>query len=263
VKTETKNHMMRLLSLVATIFLLVSCTTQFSSTVATTGESDKTGVEDVIVSFDSESVYFTQEELMNQADLIFAGTVLDISPTRWNQDSGEYWSETTEEGVTATGEKLTTTHSAWPVYEVKLSVDTPIVDEVGIGKEVTLTLLGKSPIGEGVNSEAGNIQVDAETVNLQNGQELVVFAWQTELAWRDPNRPIELATNANGDTYFDIGTRSIITLMGLPANAYLVKGSDGLYYPAEGSTNEQEPISSDDLTLSILQKRESSSSTVK
>jgi len=107
-----------------------------------------------------------------------------------------------------------------------------------------------------LNNGSENIQIDAEPVNLQNGQEIIVFAMQTELAWRDPSRPIELKTNPGGSAYFDIGRRTIITLMGVPANAYLVKGSDGLYYHAEEATNRQEPVSLDTLIQDISQERE-------
>lgn len=254
-KTENKHYVLKLLLLIIALFLLTSC--------STTNRGENTVEENITVSFEAESVYFTQEELLAEAELIFAGTVLAISPTRWNQDSGEYWTETTEEGTTAEGERLTTTHSPWPVYEVELSVTRPIVDEIGVGSEVVLTLLGKSPIDDAASDTENAIQVDAEknitvdadTVNLQIGQELVVFAIQTELAWRDPERPIELKTTSDGTPYFDIGTRSIITLMGVPANAYLVKGSDGRYYHSEEATNRPEPISLDSLIQAISQKR--------
>ncbi len=203
----------------------------------------------------AESAYFTQEELLKGADLIFAGKVLAISPTRWNQDSDEYWTEITEEGVTSDGERLTTTHSAWPVYEIKLSVTQPIVDEIGVNHEVVLTLLGKSPSEADINNTTYGVQVDAETVNLHIGQELVVFATQAELAWREPNHPIELKTNPDGSSYFDIGKRSIITLMGAPANAYLLKGSDELYYHSEEATNRQGAISLQSLIREISKRR--------
>jgi hypothetical protein len=246
-KDLTSRNYTKLLPLIVALFLLASCNT--------TNRLENTVEENITVSFETESVYFTQEELVAEAELIFAGKVLTISPTRWNQDSGEYWTETTEEGITAEGERLTTTHSPWPVYEVKLSVTQPIVDEIGVGSEVVLTLLGKSPIDDATNDAENTIQVDAETVNLQIGQELIVFAMQTELAWRDPERPIELKTKSDGTSYFDIGTRSIITLMGVSDNAYLVKGSDGLYYHSEEATNRQEPISLDSLIQDIFQKR--------
>jgi hypothetical protein len=255
VKTETKNYVLKLLPLIAALFLLTSC--------STTNSRENTGEENITVSFETQSVYFTQEDLVAGAELIFAGTVLTISPTRWNQDSGEYWTETTEEGLTAEGERLTTTHSAWPVYEVELSVTRSIVDEIGVGSEVVLTLLGKSPVDDAAGDAENAIRVDAEktitidadTVILRIGQELVVFAIQTELAWRDPNRPIEVKTSPDGTPYFDIGTRSIITLMGVSDNAYLVKGRDGRYYHSEKATNRPEPISLDSLIQDISQKR--------
>ena len=137
-----------------------------------------------------------------------------------------------------------------------LSVIQPIVDEIGVGAEVVLTLLGKSPVETATSDIANGVQVDAEAVNLQIGQELIVFAMQTYVAWRDPNRPIQLITNPDGTSYFNIGKRSIITLMGVVANAYLVKGDDGLYYCSDAASNRQEPVSLDSLIRDIAQKRE-------
>ena len=254
--TRTQNCIFKPLLFNIALFLLVSCGTQGSSDSAVSASSEKIGEENIIVSFETESIYFSREELLTQADLIFAGRVLDISPTRWNQDSGEYWTETTEEGVTAEGKQLTTTHSAWPVYEIRLAVTQPIVDQIGVGQEVVLILLGKSPIDAVTSDAAGGVQVEAETVDLKVNQELVIFAMQTELAWRDPSRPVELITSPDGTSYFDIGVRSITTLMGVSANAYLVKGDDGLFYHSEEATNKQEPISLDNLIQEISQMRE-------
>lgn len=255
-KVKSKNLLRRKLMLfVAALFFIISCNRLDSTTAVRIETPEERG--NISVNFETSSVYFTQEELIAKADLIFAGTVLDISPTRWNQDSGEYWAETTEEGVTAEGERLTTTHAAWPVYEITLVINQPIVNELGVSPEVVLTLLGKSPVSTVIgDAENNNIQLDAETVNLQIGQEIIVFAMQTEIAWRDPSRSIELITDSNGTTYFDIGKHSIITLMGVYDNAYLVKGSDGLFYPSESASNRQEPIPLEKLILTISERRD-------
>ena len=47
-----------------------------------------------------------------------------------------------------------------------------------------------------------------------------------------------------------------MTLMSVYDNAYLVKGDDGLYYPAIGSLDKQEPISLEQLAQEIAQERE-------
>lgn len=111
-KTETKNYILKLPLFIAALFLLASCNTQASSGNNATNGHGKAGEENTVVSFETESVYFIQEELLAEADIIFVGKVLTISPTRWNQDSGEYWTETTVEGVTTEGEQLTTTSLA-------------------------------------------------------------------------------------------------------------------------------------------------------
>lgn len=127
-------------------------------------------------------------------------------------------------------------------------MDRPVIDNIGVEQEVVLTLLpGKSPADADTQKTNDGIYLEADTVDLQVGQELLVFAGQIEIAWRDPSRPIELLTQPDGTTYFDIGRRSVITLLGLPSNAYLVKGNDGLYHPAPGATNHEEPISLDTL----------------
>lgn len=256
-KIETKSLKIKMLFCIFVFSLLLgSCNSQVPVNTVSVDESEKGTDETIIVSVDGESVYFTQEELRTQADLIFAGEVLDISPTRWNQDSGEYWTETTEEGVTADGQKLTTTHSAWPIYEIRMSVAQPIIDQLGVGQEVVLILQGKSPVDDAVlNSSGENVQVEAESISLQKGQELIVFVKQEEFAWRDPTRPIQLITG-DGYSYFDIGNRLIMTLMGVYDNAYLVKGDDDLYYPAPDALDKQEPISLEQLAQEIAQARE-------
>jgi hypothetical protein len=52
-----------------------------------------------------------------------------------------------------------------------MAVDQPIVDKVGVGQEVVLTLLGKSPIDDDVlNSNGESVQIDAESVLYKTGK---------------------------------------------------------------------------------------------
>ena len=57
----------------------------------------------------------TDEEMYKNSAAIFIGTVTNVSPMQWNQDSGEYW----EDGL--------------PVHYLKFQVDQTIVDSVEIG----------------------------------------------------------------------------------------------------------------------------------
>lgn len=254
-----QKNMLRMFLVTIPLLLLPACQ-EFSLTSFDTSEensSQESSEEDLTVSFETTSVYFTYQELVSQADIIFTGSVLNISPTKWNQDSGEYWSETTIEGLTADGEQLTTTHNAWPVYEIEMKVTRPFVDKVGVGQEaVTLVMLGKSPLDDDNLIVESGVRLEADNVNIQTGQDLLVFGLQTELAWRDPNRPIELLKQADGTAYFDIGKRTIITLMGMPTNAYFIKGSDGLYHTPNDALSKQDPLSLDDLIQDISQTQQ-------
>lgn len=215
------------------------------------------GSETISVDLEAEQIFLSREAMFEEADIIFVGKVTNISPTKWNQDSGEYWQEVTEEGLTENGESATTTHSAWPVHELEVAVGQAIVDEVGIDEKVTLTLLGKSPVDSNQADDGQNVQIEGDATHaIQLGDEILVFAVQTEIAWRDPNRPIELVTNEEGVTYFDIGKRSIIAFVGIPSDSYLIKGDNGLFYPVEGATESYEPTSLEQLIKTISEKRE-------
>lgn len=236
--------------LTGVVWALASCSPSLSPAENTN--------ENITVNIEAEHILLTREDMLEQADIIFVGKVTNISPTRWNQDSGQYWQEVTEEGVAEKGERLTTTHSAWPIHEIELSIVQPIVDEIGIDEKVILTLIGKSPVDNISQTNNGEtIQIEGDSSHaLQIGDEIIVFAVRTEIAWRDPNRPIKLVTNEDGVTYFDIGKRSIIDFIGIPSDSYLIKGDNGLFYSVEGATEYHEPISLDQLIKRIGEKRE-------
>lgn len=199
--------------------------------------------EQVSVSMHFETIGMTREEAIKKADLIVAARVTNISATQWNQDSGEYWRETTIEDAS---QGLETSHSAWPIHTIELSVIEPIVDVLGVGQTVTLIVLGKSPAPQDPTIEGSSVQIAGQPPHtLKVGDEVIVFATQGEIAWRDPSRPIRLEEAPDGATYFDVGTRSIISFLAGPADSYLVKRGDGLYHSVEGATMGQEQISLD------------------
>lgn len=207
------------------------------------------------VNISAEYIHFSREEMMREADIIFVGTVLNVSTTKWNQDSGEYWETTTDEGVNEQEELLTTTHSAWPVHEVELTVLQPIVGNIGDGETIILTIFGKSPIVETVSNNGSETVRVAGTPphSLKIGQEIIVFAVRTEIAWYDPEQPVRLVTASDNTTYFDIGKRSIFGLIGFPGDSYLVKGEDGLFYSAPEASELLPPTTLDALTRQIVE----------
>lgn len=138
----------------------------------------------------------TFDERIAQANSAIAGKVLQISPTLWNQDSGQYW------------ESDQTT--ALPYFTIEIAVDRVIFADEPLKETLTVTVIGQSPVG---SLDADNDIQAEQSVNLQVGDEVVVLAQKTEMAWRDGSRPIW-------------------QLMGLPSESYLQKGADGLFYLA-------------------------------
>lgn len=156
-------------------------------------------------SFHASYAEMSFEERLSQAEAIFTGVVTEISPTRWNQDSGAYWQE-----VDAAGEQV---RQALPLYTVTLAVQGSLAGATPPDKFVTLTVLGGSPLEKGFDSAERPLQI---------GDETVILARQTELAWRD-------------------GTRLVWYLLGNPYQSYLVKSADGLYHlpdSADGFTTD-------------------------
>ncbi len=162
-----------------------------------------------------DSVYagVTTESLMVDSDLILLGEVVDISKTRWNQDNGRFW----EDG--------------WPYYNITLSVIEPIIGEVKA--EVVLTVLETSPLdGLSQTSIESDQPSQVRERPLQVGDKAVFFAYQTEIAWRNPERV------------------PAIVFMGYPQGATFLEETDGLYYSIDG-----ESFSFNELVAEIAQKR--------
>ena len=136
----------------------------------------------------------TFDERIAQANSAITGKVLQISPTLWNQDSGQYW----ESDQT----------SALPYFTIEIAIDRVIFADEPLNETLIVTAIGQSPVG---NQDADNDIQAEQSVNLQVGDEVVVLAQKTEMAWRD-------------------GSRAIWQLMGLPSESFLRQGTDGLYY---------------------------------
>lgn len=215
------------------------------------------------VLIDAEYIAFTRDEMIQQADYIFAGKVAKISTTHWNQDSGEYWETVVPSELWADVIKEPvgdSTYSAWPIYDIQFTITQPIVGEINRDEVVTLTNLGQSPVDRDdtaiTNSSGETIHVETHsTYDFAVGDEMIVFALEGPITWFDPTRPAQLVFAPDGSFYADIGTRTVINFMGMPSNAYFLKRGDGLYDSPEGATEKQEPISLDALMIEIAQKR--------
>lgn len=108
----------------------------------------------------------TRENMYKQAQIIFVGEVTNISPSQWNQESGEYWDD---EGSDS---------ASFQIHQIDMQVINSIVDTIGLGDRATITVLGNSPL-------EGNAEHD-----LRVGDRAIIFAVQTELAWREGNRTV-------------------------------------------------------------------------
>lgn len=162
-----------------------------------------------------------RDELIETADAIFVGRVTAISPTQFNQDSGDYWEVTTEE---ADGRE--TMQTALPVFTVELTVDEVWVDEVGLGETAVLTQVGSSPLEE--NSDW----------SLQVGDEIIAFVVQREIAWRDES-----------------GRRGVLRFANAPADTYLLRGDDGRYASLPQAADRWLPMTEAEVAQRLAQIR--------
>ena len=134
----------------------------------------------------------TFDQMATQAGAILAGRVTRISPTRWNQDSGQYW-----EDVTVDAAGLETSNGALPYYEIELAVSESIVDALGLdaqvdkGQPVVLTVIGMNPDQDPDTAigVAAMTAADGEA-RLHVGDSVVAFTQPTRMAWRTGTRPI-------------------------------------------------------------------------
>lgn len=179
--------------------------------------------QDLVISeqlaVESEASYaeYSREEMIGEADAIFIGKVSSIFPGRWNQDSGQYWQQ---EG-----------NAAIYFHQIDVTIEKLLVDTIGLSEQVTLTILGNSPIN---SSETDEVAIAGEVAhNLKVGDEAIFFVVARELGWKD-------------------GTRPIIRFLGDPREGYLLLGSDGLYH---SSGQNLESISLDDLRKQIAENR--------
>jgi hypothetical protein len=127
-------------------------------------------------------------EMARTADVVVAGEVVAISPTRWNQDSGQYWEETR---VDAAGRS--TSETALPYYEVTVRAARPIVSDarrpLAAGGTLVLTVIGASPL-DARHPARGPMPAETNALGVGVGDTAVFFADATSLAWRSGSRAV-------------------------------------------------------------------------
>lgn len=125
----------------------------------------------------------TYEEMIAKADLVFVGTVKDVSPTTWNQDSGEAWFP-----------KDDSAEVALQLHTITLAVSQVLADRGGFANDlIEITVLGRSP------------QEAKSEYKLDPGTEVLVFVQQVEIAWRDGKKKVFSLMSAPSASYFTKG----------------------------------------------------------
>ncbi|MEO8084052.1 MAG: hypothetical protein ABI780_09535 [Ardenticatenales bacterium] len=149
-----------------------------------------------------------------KAPLIVTGTVLDISPTRWNQDDGAFWEDT---AVDALG--VQTVDSGVPYHTVTIRVDETLADSLGFtagsGGKLTLTVVGmredqvagrhpdSADGADGVDGADGTgvLALASDSVSANVGERVIAFVHPGQLAWRGgPMRSILAPMGSPGTT---------------------------------------------------------------
>ncbi len=132
------------------------------------------------------------ERIKNSA-FVLTGVITAISPTKWNQDSGEYWEDWSPDKETR--------YVALPYFTLEISNISSLASTIELGDSTLITVVGKSPIGcEHVSD-----------ISLGVGRRVIVFGKKTELSWRNGRRPI-------------------FGLVADPAQSILILGSDGRFH---------------------------------
>lgn len=105
--------------------------------------------------------------LVKNADIIFIGEVVQISATRWNQDSGEFWIEDSHD-ENQPGEAGLQFHTI--VFKVSEFIS--VIPDYRDNTSVEVTIIGQSPL-------------DGSTdYSLHPGEKVVFFARNGEIEWR-------------------------------------------------------------------------------
>lgn len=140
-----------------------------------------------------------------KAPLIVTGTVVDISPTRWNQDDGTFWEETADDAF-----GTQTVDSAVPYHVVTIKIDRTLADTLGVttasGGKVAVTVVGMRG-GDGIDAAQrpdggqGVMALSSDSVSADVGERVVAFVRPGQLAWRGgPMRAVLAPMGSPGTT---------------------------------------------------------------
>ena len=139
-----------------------------------------------IIRIEQQASYtsLTYEQQVKNADLVFVGTLTDISPAKWNQDNGEYWTDESSDRVT----------TPLQYHTLRFDVSQFVINRTESQdlKSIEITVLGPSPLDENAD------------YSLSVGNNVVIFALETELAWKEGNhrKPIIEFANAPELAFF-------------------------------------------------------------
>ncbi len=153
--------------------MIVYWQNQKTSSTSTPGAE---AVSTVIIQHTS-SERLTREVMIGTANTIFVGQITHISPTSWNQNSGDFWND---------GFLLHT-------IDIQILQFIAAQDIVSDEQTITITVLGNSPI-ETPNDD-----------HLQVGEQGIFFIKETEIAWKEGNKVVNSFLGVPSDSYFLLG----------------------------------------------------------
>ncbi len=113
------------------------------------------------------------EQVIDEAEAILIGQVISLSPSRWNQDSGEYWEDETSQ------------IASLQYYEVTLEVTEAVVDRIGLDDKPVITVLGPGLAEADSGADARDIQrTQTDSISFHAGEKVLLFLRRVPLAWR-------------------------------------------------------------------------------
>lgn len=204
-----------------TVFLvfLLALAACGSTGVEPAAEMPTATVEIVCLRVMSEVMIAGDADVLAETEAAFLGEVTAISPTHFNRDSGEYYD------------------GAMGIHTITFRVIEPLVDEIGLGPEVTVTSMAGSPVDKGhVDIEGGNVACYDISVSHQFavGQEMVVLARRSEIAWEGGGR------------------HEVLAFAAWPTDAYFSQDEQGLY---RRNNTELPPMTLEELSAYIQEWR--------
>jgi hypothetical protein len=123
---------------------------------------------EIVVETHASYEQLSREDILKQADAIVIGSITQISPTRFNQDSGELWEPTMDDATPLA------------LHYVDVKIDKVLTGKVDFEEKVEVVVLGNSPTES--TSHADH--------HLKSGDQVILFLNTTKLVWRDGTRSV-------------------------------------------------------------------------